>query len=330
MNIGLAADRRCVAQSLRHWFENRFDRDPRMFGLFEHLFERNYARAPGAEVLGSEVQPRCPLNIIIDVTRRDRLRLAIPVDVLEQHLSRKFLATPADALQVRVADADLVNDAVLAREAHQHLASFALQVACPERGRTETFVLLCILLVADPDMLGIQEAHDGGQHRFAGEIAPLEVLFDPTPEARQRLSEFEQPFVLGAFALFTEQRMVAILLAAASVDPGRLKMTLRIGAEPAVLVSGGKGDGVKPVDLVSLGDALPFGIEISPVSAHPLARNSRFRVAAMSQHDAQRFTRLISAHKRVARGRVPIVPKRRLTYAADFQFQILDPGYRRL
>ena len=80
-------------------------------------------------------------------------------------------------------------------------------------------VLARIFLVADADMLGVEQADDGGEHRFAAELAALEVLLDPAPEPRQRLAELEQALVFRALALGPELLVVAILLAAASIDP---------------------------------------------------------------------------------------------------------------
>src|SRR6476646_9723802 len=98
--------------------------------------------------------------------------------------------------------------------------------------------------------------------------------------------------------------MIAILLASAIIDPGRLKMTVGILAEPGVLVCRRKGDRVQPLDGVAVGDAL-VAVVIGPVTALPLARVARLGVAAMPQHDPLRFPRLIVAHKRAGRGPVP-------------------------
>ena len=61
-------------------------------------------------------------------------------------------------------------------------------------------------------------------HRFS--ISVIETYFP----------EFEQAFVLCAFALRPEVGVVAILLAAPRIDTGCLKMAVGVGAEPGVLV----------------------------------------------------------------------------------------------
>ena len=128
--------------------------------------------------------------------------------------------------------------------------------------------VLGIFLVADADMLGVEQPDDRGEHGVAAELAPLEVLLDPPPQPRQRLAELEQAFVFRALALGAEIGVVAILLAAARIDAGRLEMAVGVGAEPGLLIGRRQADGVQPVDLVAVGDALSLGVEIGPVAAH--------------------------------------------------------------
>ena len=132
-------------------------------------------------------------------------------------------------------------------------------------------------------MLRVEEVDDRGEHRLAGELAPLEVAFDPPPQPGQGLAELEQAVELRALALFAELRVVAILLAPARIDPGRLEVPVGIGAEPGIGVGRREPDGVQPVDLVAVGNALAVGVEIGPITAHPLAADSWLRVTAMTQ-----------------------------------------------
>ena len=57
MDVGLAADRRRVAERFRDRLEDGLEADPRllMFGRRQQLVEGDDARAPGAEILGSEI-----------------------------------------------------------------------------------------------------------------------------------------------------------------------------------------------------------------------------------------------------------------------------------
>src|SRR5689334_18712053 len=120
----------------------------------------------------------------------------------------------------------------------------ALEVAASQRRRSEALVGFRIFLVADTDMLGVEEPDHGCENRLAREIAPLEVLLDLPAEARQRLSELQQPLVLGALPLRPEVGMVAVLLPTPCIDPGRLHVTIGILAEPGVGVGWRKADRV--------------------------------------------------------------------------------------
>ena len=95
VDIGLAAHRRRVAERLGDRLDHRLDADPRVLGLLQHLLESDDARAPGPEMLGGEVAASRLADIIVDVARGDRVRLAVAVDILEQHLAGQLLAALA-------------------------------------------------------------------------------------------------------------------------------------------------------------------------------------------------------------------------------------------
>jgi hypothetical protein len=154
-------------------------------------------------------------------------------------------------------------------------------------------------------MVGVEQANHGGEHRLARQLAALQVLFDPASKTRQLFAEGDQAFEFRLVPLFAESGVIAILLPASSIDAGGLKMPVGIGAEPGVLVGRRKTNGIQPVDLAAIGDAFPVRIKIGPGTADALARDAGFAVAAMPQHGAVRFTRLIARSKRSVSGRVP-------------------------
>src|SRR5205085_9185228 len=126
------------------------------------------------------------------------------------------------------------------------------------------------------DMLGVEKANDGRQDRVAVEGALSQVLVDLAAQLRQRLSELEQAVIFGALALRPEVSVVAILLASAGIDPGRLQMPVGIGAKPAVLIRRRKPNRVQPVDFVAVGDAIALRVEIGPGVLDALAADARF------------------------------------------------------
>src|SRR6185295_14553310 len=254
MYVGLAADRRRVAERFGDRLDHRLDADPRMLALLQQLLEGDDARAPGAEMLGGEVAAARLANVIVDVARGDGLRLAVAVHILEQHLPGELLTAPDDALQMTVGDGHFADDPTLAGKAHHELVALAPKVPAAQGRRAEALVRLGIFLVADADMLGVEQADDGREHRIAAELAPLEISFDPAAQPRQGLAELAQAFVFRAVPLLAIVGMIAILLAPAGIDSSGLEVAVGIRAEPRVLVGGGQADGVQPVDLVAVGD----------------------------------------------------------------------------
>src|SRR6202008_1406477 len=109
------------------------DGDLSILGLLQQLLESNDVRAPGAEMLGSEVAPCGFPDIVVDVARSARLRLPLAIHVLKQHLPGQFLAASDDPLKTGVSDVHLMYDTVFACEAHRQLLAFALQVGCAQR-----------------------------------------------------------------------------------------------------------------------------------------------------------------------------------------------------
>ena len=104
---------------------------------------------------------------------------------------------------------------------------------------------------------------------------------DPAAQSRQCLSEFEETFIFGALALGAEIGVIAILLAPARIDSSCLEVAVRIGAKPRILIGRRKSDRVQSIDLVAVRDALPVRVEIGPITALPLAADSRLRIAAV-------------------------------------------------
>ena len=95
-----------------------------------------------------------------------------------------------------------VHDAMLADEAHGQLVALRLRWRLRSVVAPIALVGLGIFLVADPDMLGVEQPDDGGEDRFAAEVAALQVLLDPPPERGSALPNSSSPsyFALSRFA----------------------------------------------------------------------------------------------------------------------------------
>ena len=90
------------------------------------------------------------------------MRLAIAVDVLEQCLAGQFLKLADDPPQGAVSDRHLVLNAALALEAHLHFVSIVVDLAAQQGGRAEALVLPGILLIADAQVIVVEQADDRG------------------------------------------------------------------------------------------------------------------------------------------------------------------------
>ena len=77
--------------------------------------------------------------------------------------------------------------------------------------------------------------------------------------------------------------MIAILLAPAGVAAGRLQMSVGVLAEPGIGISGGKANGVQPIDFAAIRDPLSLFVEIGPVPPLPLARVAGLLIATVAQ-----------------------------------------------
>jgi hypothetical protein len=77
--------------------------------------------------------------------------------------------------------------------------------------------------------------------------------------------------------------VVTVLLATTRIDSGRLKMSVRIGAEPGVGIGRRKSNRIEAINLTPIGDAVSGSIEIGPIPAHPLAAYSWLCIATVAQ-----------------------------------------------
>src|SRR5439155_17669639 len=110
-----------------------------------------------------------------------------------------------------VVELDLVVHAALAAEAEEELAASHAHLAFAQRREAERGVLPRVLLVADADARGLEQAHHGGKHFLARQTGKGEVAAHLPPDARQRASEGDHPAVLVFVARFAPARVIAVL-----------------------------------------------------------------------------------------------------------------------
>src|SRR5690606_12207939 len=87
-------------------------------------------------------------------------------------------------------------------------------------------------------------------------LGARQLAVDRRPDRAQRAPEAREPDELLAVPVRAEVRVVAVLLAAARVAPGRLQVAARVRAEPHPAVGRRHGERVEARDLLAVADAL--------------------------------------------------------------------------
>src|SRR5207248_3226036 len=124
-------------------------------------------------------------------------------------------------------------------------------------------VLARVLFVADADQRLFEQLHDGCEDLLARQTAPHEIGVGTGTNPGQRLRERDQAPVLHLVAHFTPSRMIAILLAAARVAAGGLKVAERIGANPYLDPSGRNGERTDSLELRAVGHRPPVRVDVT-------------------------------------------------------------------
>src|SRR5581483_2168428 len=226
--------------------------------------------------------------------RGDAMARAGIVEILEQLVARQIAAVAHDPGEPAVGHLDLVALAGLAAEIEAHREAGNLDMTVAQRGQAERAVGLGILAVADPDMRGLEQPHDRGQHLLARQAGPPQIAIDRAPDARQGLGEGDQALELVAVAHRAPGRMVAVLLAAALIAPGRQQMGLRIRADPDLLPGRRHREPADALELLGIADASAGRADILERLAAPPAPDARRIVEQIAQPGRAGIARLRS------------------------------------
>ena len=254
---------------------------------FEQLLHRQLAIAfinagqrpdtcvPGAKVLGGEVLPHGFAQILVDVTRSDRVLVAIVINIFEQMLAWQILHFAHHSCQAAIGQGDLLQLAALPLVAKPQGLPGQFGVAITQGGGTETLVGLCIPFVPNPDRTKVEQSHDARDAALSGEVMPAQIAFYTLSDERKQAAEGNAAIEFFAFSRGAEIRVIPILFAAFGIDAGREDMTIRRGAEPGVDISRRKSDSIEPALFLCIADKLTFGIVIGPSLPRTLAGDSR-------------------------------------------------------
>src|SRR5262249_6693608 len=144
-------------------------------------------------------------------------------------------------------------------------------------------ILLRIFLVADADECRFEEAHDGRQDLLARQAGQGQVLLDPPAEARQGPGEGDHAVVLRLVADLAPARVVAVLLAAAVVAPGRLEVAVGDGADPHVGPGRRDDQGADALQRFGVADRFTVGADVAEAPAGADSADARPGVADVAQ-----------------------------------------------
>src|ERR671925_673793 len=111
--------------------------------------------------------------------------------------------------------------AALAAEAELKLRAIYPHLPRAQRGEAEGAVLARVFIVAYAYTRRLEQPHHAGEHFFARQAGEAQIVPHPAPDARQGAGELGHAAILRLVADFAPARMVAVLLAAARIAPGR-------------------------------------------------------------------------------------------------------------
>jgi hypothetical protein len=102
-------------------------------------------------------------------------------------------------------------------------------------------------------------------------------------DARQGVRELGEKLELVGIAQLAPTRVVAVLLAALRIAPGRLQVTALVAADPDVGPCGRDGERLDALERLGIGDALTLGVVVFEPLAAVAARVALLAVPRIAQ-----------------------------------------------
>ncbi len=182
---------------------------------------------PGPEVLRGEILAGDLVEVRVHVLRADRPGDAVVVEVLEEVLSGELLQPRDHPREPPVAKVDLVVLPALSTEPEDQAGSLDVHVLRAQRGQAVRLVRLGVLSVPDADERFLEQPHGRGHDLLARDPRTREVGGNPGAQARKGFGEIRELAVLRFVADLAPSRVIAVLLAASRIAPGRLDVAER-------------------------------------------------------------------------------------------------------
>jgi hypothetical protein len=105
-------------------------------------------------------------------------------------------------------------------------------VGIAHRRQADRTVLAGVLFVPDPDQRPLEQLDDCRKHLLARKARLGKIGLRPRTDLGERRRKRDEPPVLHVVANDAPAAVIAVLLAVASITPGRLEVAVGIGTDP--------------------------------------------------------------------------------------------------
>jgi hypothetical protein len=158
-----------------------------------------------------------------------------------------------------------------------------LYMSVTHRGQSVGMIGPGIFLISDSDRSGLHQANDGSQYLSLWKSGLGHIPVHVVSDCRQGRSEGQHTLILRLVANFSPMRVISTLLAATSVTAGRLKVTVRAGADPHFLPCRRDHQRADSPDRIGIAKRLAMYVQISKRSPIAFSGEARLFISDVSQ-----------------------------------------------
>ena len=224
------------------------------------------------------------VQVGVHVARFQGVALPISRIVLKQVLAGNVLALAHQPGQAGIPQGHVVRHAFLAHEGKVDLATLDGYVFIAQGSQAVAFVLLRVLLVADPDEGLVHEQQHQGHHFITVQGRAAQVFVALRPQWGQLFAKGAQARELGQAAHFVPGRVVAVLLAAQAIEARHLQVRGGRGRNPDLRPGRRNHEAGDAVQGFRVGDFQALGIVVGKIAgAGGSANQARALVGGVAQ-----------------------------------------------
>ena len=173
-------------------------------------------------------------------------------------------------------------------------------VLAADRRQPVALVLLGVVLAADPEEAEVEQAHGAGQRPLARHPLPRQVAVTARRRRGSGGGELAHASNLRSARRCCQRVVVEVLLAPGGVDPGRLDVAERVGADPDLLPGRRDRQLADPLQRLVVLDPLAVGVEVGEAAAAAAADDAlagTVRAAQAPRSDRAGHARRASAQE---------------------------------